>query len=274
MPGVRVGVLDQLSDFHACVELQEATWGRGSETVPVSMLAAATKVGGLVIGAVDVHGVLIGFAFGLAGFDTGGPLHWSHMLAVRLEARGGGIGRLLKESQRATLAERGVTRIGWTFDPLQARNAHLNINRLGARIVEYVEDMYGVTRSPLHMGLATDRLVAMTAAPNAALRAAPGAEPWGAEEVSTLEIHTLTAESAPGPHEPTGDRALVEIPWDIETILANDLALAARWRGATRRHFQQLLSRGYAVDGFIREPSPRRAFYRFNRVFGARATVP
>ena len=91
----------------------------------------------------------------------GKPIHWSHMLGVREDVRGMGVGRHLKEMQRAELARRGITRVLWTFDPLQARNAHLNFNRLGVRLIDYVENMYGITASPLHHGLATDRLVVM-----------------------------------------------------------------------------------------------------------------
>jgi len=86
-------------------------------------------------------------------------VHWSHALGVRESARNLGIGRQLKDYQRAELARLGIRSMYWTFDPLIAKNAHFNLNRLGARVVEYVPDMYGTTKSPLHHGLATDRFV-------------------------------------------------------------------------------------------------------------------
>src|SRR5207302_4181903 len=102
---------------------------------------------------------LLGFVFGMTGVENGRLVHWSDMLAVRPELRDHGIGRRLKEFQRDTLLERGVGLVYWTYDPLVARNAHLNFNRLGVRLAEYVEDMYGITDSTLHGGVPTDRLI-------------------------------------------------------------------------------------------------------------------
>ena len=102
---------------------------------------------------------LLGFVFGLTGVERGKIVHWSDMLAVRPEARNLGLGRRLKEHQRQLVRELGASVIYWTYDPLIARNAHLNFNRLGVRLAEYVEDMYGITDSVLHGGVPTDRLV-------------------------------------------------------------------------------------------------------------------
>jgi predicted GNAT superfamily acetyltransferase len=246
-------------EFRACVALQESTWGQDGETVPVSLLVSATHVGGLVLGAFDAGHTLLGFVFGLSGVDAHGALHWSHMLAVRADVRGAGIGRALKERQRAELARRGVDRISWTFDPLQSRNAHLNINRLGARVVEYVDDMYGVTRSPLHLGMATDRLIVMTG---------PGAVPAPAAPVihaDGLPILTLLEQEGAPVEDPAPAALLVEVPWEIQEIVSADPALAVRWRNATRRHFHFVMEHGYAVSGFVRDGAARRAYYHFTR---------
>src|SRR5581483_6808097 len=145
-----------------------------SERVPAALLKVAQRIGGIAAGAFAPDGRIVGFVFGLTGIENGEIVHWSDMLAVHADFRDHGIGRHLKEFQRATLAPLGVTRIYWTFDPLVARNAHLNLNRLGARVVEYVPDMYGAeTSSSLHRGVGTDRFVVAwsingTAAPAAA----------------------------------------------------------------------------------------------------------
>ena len=246
-------------EFRACVALQESTWGQDGETVPVSLLVSATHVGGLVLGAYDAGETLLGFVFGLAGADARGALHWSHMLAVRADVRGAGIGRALKERQRAELALQGVDRIAWTFDPLQSRNAHLNINRLGARVVEYVDDMYGVTRSPLHLGMATDRLVVMTG---------PGAISAPVQAVihaDGLPVLTLSEHTGAPVAEPRPAALLVEVPWEIQEIVASDAALAVRWRNSTRRHFHFALEHGYGVSGFVRDRAALRAYYHFTR---------
>lgn len=258
--GVQLRTLDDIADFRACVALQEATWGRDGETVHASLLTVAEHIGGLVVGAFDEHDALVGFVFGLPGADAEGPLHWSHMLAVRGEVRGAGIGRLLKEYQRAELARRGVTRIFWTFDPLQARNAHLNVTRLGARIVSYVDNLYGVTASPLHLGIATDRVVAMTDAASVPL-------PY--HELGVCEHEPVRSVGEPGvapsARELGASAVLVEVPVDIQVIVNTDPALAGQWRLATRSHFHSLLDSGYAVTGFVRDETALRAFYRFTR---------
>ncbi|TVP76623.1 MAG: GNAT family N-acetyltransferase, partial [Gemmatimonadales bacterium] len=145
------------AEMEACVVLQEAVWGAGfRERVPAAILGVARRLGGVVTGAFRGD-ELVGFVFGLTGIREGRPVHWSDMLAVRAEARGRGLGIALKEAQRDELLSRGVRVMEWTFDPLVARNAHLNLNRLGAAGVEYVVDAYGDSDSPLHRGIGTDR---------------------------------------------------------------------------------------------------------------------
>src|SRR5690348_5358085 len=144
----------------ACVDLQCETWGEGfSDVVPAAILKVAQRIGGIVLGAFAPPKTLVGFVFGLTGVERGRLVHWSDMLAVRPEARNIGIGRRLKEEQRRVVRELGADVIYWTFDPLVGRNAHLNLNRLGVRISEYVVDMYGITDSVLHGGVPTDRLI-------------------------------------------------------------------------------------------------------------------
>jgi predicted GNAT superfamily acetyltransferase len=251
--------LQLAEEFQACVALQETTWGHSGQTVPVSLLVSATHVGGLVLGAYDASETMLGFVFGLAGADEQGALHWSHMLAVRADVRGSGIGRALKERQREVLARQGVPRIAWTFDPLQARNAHLNINRLGVRVVDYVDDMYGLTRSPLHLGMDTDRLIVMSG---------PGAISSPMQSGGSAEgllILTLSEEDRLSVAEPMPDALLVEVPWEIQEIVESDAALAVRWRNSTRRNFHFALEHGYSVSGFVRDRAAFRAYYHFTR---------
>ena len=251
-------VLVHLDEFRECVSLQVATWGRDAETVPASLLLVAMKVGGLAIAAYDAGGKMIGFVFGVGGADSHGPLHWSHTLAVSADARGAGVGRALKHRQRVELASREVLRIALTFDPLQSRNAHLNINRLGARVIEYVTDMYGTTASPLHLGMPTDRLVVMSDSDVCSVPVLAGLRTDG------LPILTLSEAGGAPLAELGPPMLLVEVPWDIEAMVQSDAALAMRWRLATRRHFHFAMTRGFAVTGFLDDRAALRAYYRFS----------
>jgi predicted GNAT superfamily acetyltransferase len=139
------------ADRAACVALQELTWGAGfSEKIPAAMLLVAAKTGGVVAGAFDDDGRLMGFVFGVTGVRNGTLIHWSDMLAVHPAAQGHHLGERLKAYQRDACRRLGIETIYWTYDPLVARNAHLNLNRMRARVDEFVPSMYGdATNSPL-----------------------------------------------------------------------------------------------------------------------------
>jgi predicted GNAT superfamily acetyltransferase len=259
---VHVRHLESLDDFEACVALQKAIWGADFDAiVPTSLLQAATHVGGLVIGAFAAD-ALVGFVFGLTGVRDGEIVHWSHMLGVRPDAREMGIGRQLKELQRSTLAARGITRMLWTFDPLQARNAHLNINRLGVRVTEYVVNMYGTTRSPLHFGIATDRLIVESST----------APTLGSIRVSSAifaqPLPVLTPLPRLGDRALDGDLpsfALIEIPVDVQQVAEESADAMNLWRLATRDHVQWALRHGYRIAALHRDLAESRAFYLIAR---------
>lgn len=135
--------LSGADELDACVRMQREIWG-GNWIVPHPMLLVAQKTGGILAGAFDDDDpTLLGFVFGMAGLVGGEIVHWSDMLAVRSDARNRGIGRALKEFQRQTILAMGIKTMYWTYDPQVAKNAHLNLNVLGAQVTEYVPDMYG-----------------------------------------------------------------------------------------------------------------------------------
>lgn len=230
---VKIRPLTSPADYAACVELQELVWGAGEETIPPIMLQVSQKVGAIAAGAFDTRGKMLGCVFGLTGLRHGRVAHWSHMLAVRPEARDQGIGRRLKRYQRARLLPMGVPTMYWTFDPLVARNAHLNLNRLGATVEEYVPDMYGPgDQSPLDRGIGTDRLVVR----------------WDLRR----------RVRRPLPRSPS---LRVEIPRDIHALRDQDPDQARAWRTTTRRAFLYYLKRGYRVGGFHGGPRSEQCFY-------------
>jgi predicted GNAT superfamily acetyltransferase len=183
------------------------------------------------------------------------------MLGVRASLRDHGVGQQLKERQRAELARRGIKQMYWTFDPLQARNAHLNINRLGARVVEYVVDMYGASQSPLHSAVGTDRLVVVCATNGEA----PGVFCPDGETNGYPVFSPFPQESD---YLPTGDtalRALIEVPRDLQGVVAASPATAREWRVATRSYFQWAFSHGYSVTGVQRDSTRGRVFFVIER---------
>src|SRR5207244_4666816 len=149
-----------IAELEACVALQKEVWNFDDvDLIPLRLFVVATKIGGQVIGAFD-RNELIGFAMSIPGTRGGNPYLHSHMLAVREAFRNGGLGRRLKLAQRDDALQRGIRLIEWTFDPLEIKNAWLNIERLGATARRYNPNQYGMSSSPLQGGLPTDRLVA------------------------------------------------------------------------------------------------------------------
>lgn len=239
--GITVRPLAGSAELRACVALQRLTWGDGfHEIVASSLLEISQRVGGIAAGAFDAAGGLAGFVYGLAGVEHGLPVHWSHMLAVLPEQRDRGIGRLLKEYQREELRRRGVVRVYWTFDPLVARNAHLNLTRLGVDALEYVPDMYGDTGSGLHCGLGTDRLIVS----------------WRLDSPARPPVDAAAWSDAPeanGASHLERRRVRIAIPADIHDVLAADGNAARAWRDSTRRAFQAHLEAGWRIAGFQRD---------------------
>ncbi len=257
--------LSTLDDYNAAVALQYETWGAGfAGCVPTAILMVSQKVGGISAGAFTPDGRMVGCVYGITGYRDGRPVHWSDILAVTPEHRGTGLGKRLKWFQREELLKSGVRTMFWTYDPLQALNANLNINTLRARPVEYIVNMYGDTGSDLHAGLGTDRFVTQwdldtpEVAGAAEGRGLPLTEAPDAPIVNTREAG---GEIAPVEGELPGlDRVLVEVPLSINDEKSKSAEVGARWRSSTRRAFQHYLGRGMRVTGFHRLGDHRRVY--------------
>jgi predicted GNAT superfamily acetyltransferase len=157
---IRIEPMTTLDEFQSCVDLQLAVWGYSDgDLIPRRMFLLAHRIGGQVIGAFDGE-TAVGFAMSLPGYRNRRPYLHSHMLAVLPEYRNLGLGRRMKLAQRDDAIERGFELMEWTFDPLEIKNAYLNITRLGAISRRYQADFYGPSSSPLQGGLPTDRLYA------------------------------------------------------------------------------------------------------------------
>lgn len=249
------------ADYQACTDLQEEVWaGNRFEWVPVSILRVSQKLGGIAAGAFDPGGRLMGFVFGLTGIQHGAPVHWSDTLAVRPEVRDQGLGTRLKWYQRELLMEKGIRRMQWTFDPLQARNGYLNFAKLGIVCREYIRDMYGETESPLHEGIGTDRFLALwlmssqRVADRKGGRDRPPVEKDVVNVPSAVEVMTDGGYLAPGDPrlDLKGNRVRIPVPADIDALKAADASLALRWREATQKAFEHYVGHGYEVRELVR----------------------
>jgi predicted GNAT superfamily acetyltransferase len=261
--------LNSPEEYNECVELQEETWGKGfAEHVPASILMVTQKIGGVTAGAFDKQGRMIGFVFGMTGVKKGRLVHWSDMLAVRMEVRGLGLGQALKLYQRDLLIPIGVEEIYWTYDPLVARNAHLNLNRLGAEISEYVVEMYpDDSHSDLHRGIGMDRFIAVwritSERVKQSLAGKPDLLPKALLDAPVVNV-ILGSDGLSSPSE--GElkdlsAVRVEIPADILAVRDETLDVARRWRASTRKAFLHYLEKGYEVKGFHRDAVSGRYFY-------------
>src|SRR5258705_7615344 len=158
--GVTIRKCEALEEMQACFALQKEVWNfSDADLVPVRLFVVANKIGGQVVGAFDGK-ELVGFALAIPGNRNGHSYLHSQMLAVHQKYRNAGLGRKLKLSQREDALARGFDLMEWTFDPLEIKNAYLNIEKLGAIARRYNVNQYGITTSPLQGGLPTDRLVA------------------------------------------------------------------------------------------------------------------
>jgi chorismate synthase len=246
-----IRALASQADYQACVALQYETWGRGfRDAVPASVLHISQRLGGVAVGAFDGDR-LLGFVFGITGVERGTVVHWSDMLAVRPEARNHHIGRQLKEFQRAHCGRVGAKWIYWTYDPLVARNAHLNFNVFGVRVVEYVPDMYGHdTGSDLHRGIGTDRFIVAWDVDEQALRQRRSAIEAAREDHQYADAPLLGDPDHPAPLPARASRLRIAAPADLAELLRTDVDSAIRWRRATREALQGALAQGFVVHGF------------------------
>ena len=256
------------ADYDACVRLQREVWGLSDlEITSAIQLTSTVRAGGLLLVA-DSPGGVVGFCYALAALRGGeGHLH-SDMLAVRPTARGLGVGLRLKWAQREEALRRGLRLVTWTFDPMRAPNARLNLHHLCAIARELLPDFYGTTSSALHHGLATDRLLARWELdhPLVALRRTCKAEvpPALASVPALSQVAWRPGLPVPSPLPSDLDAAeiLLEIPTDWDAVCAAGAEVAQEWQRSVRHAFESAFARGYVAADFLSTggDAPRSAY--------------
>lgn len=251
-------VTDQ-AGYRACERLQREVWGFAEAAlVPDHALQTMLDAGGLLLGAYDGIGPgkeMVGFVLSLFGRgDDGGLRHCSFMAAVAPGWQGRGVGYKLKLAQREHVLRQGIDRITWTFDPLESRNAHFNLNKLGAVVTHYVPNYYGEFRDQRNRGLSTDRFLCQwyLNAPRVRRRLEGAEARVSATELGDLELANRTQRLPSGLRKPLGfayeprrDRLLFEIPPDLHRLKEGDLELARAWRLESRKALTAYMDEGF-----------------------------
>jgi predicted GNAT superfamily acetyltransferase len=266
--GVTIRRAESIADYCACQGAQRKAWGITEEgyVIPVATMVGANLHGGLVLGAFLADGQAVAMSFGFLGRVEGRLCLYSQLTGVVPGYQSCGLGYDLKLVQRDFARGEGVERIVWAFDPLQAGNARFNLDKLGAEVRCYVENMYGERTDALNAGVPTDRLIAewdVGLEPGPRVKIKP-------EVAATLPSLIHTGEGPAGLHLPLwvesrldAPRVLLEIPADIATLRRNYPEAAQWWRTAVRQAFQTGFAAGFRAVAFIRDESSgqRRCHY-------------
>ena len=265
-------------DASEAAALLKQIWG--VKPIEPAMLISLAHTGSYAVIAVDGHkagapetkdrpiarrhgdgGMILGAAAGYFSQPLGKVLH-SHVAGVLPGLGRPGIGRVMKLHQRAWCLDLGVTEVTWTFDPLVARNAHINITRLGADVDEYLIDFYGVMADGINSGQGSDRVVVrwhldapyfLTDPSRAGAGLPPASFELGAKlsRSAAPPLLTVAPDGLPAVLPATASAAVtLAIPHDIEGMRKTNPALASAWRTALRDAMAPLLASGWRVTGF------------------------
>ncbi|MBC7097593.1 GNAT family N-acetyltransferase [Candidatus Bipolaricaulota bacterium] len=252
--------------YRECEALQKAVWGFDDvAVVPDHVLHTIVEGGGLLLAAYDGVGPgreMVGFVLSLVGWwEVGKRLrHQSLMAAVRPDWQGKGVGYLLKCAQRQHVLAQGIDLITWTFDPLESRNAHFNLNKLGAVVTRYMPNYYGEFRDVRNRGLPTDRFLCEWRLRSPRTEAHLGGRTEPRLSLGRAEAINRTRRLPSGLRAPAGFRPglsapqlLFEIPKDLQALRRADLELARAWRLESRQALSLYFSEGWWVVGLFHQ---------------------
>lgn len=274
MADIQIRDLHTIEEFRQVFDLEREIWGYtdASDMVGIPVFIYTVHRGATLIGAFTPAappaepwpGKMVGFAYAVVGMKDGRPMMWSHMAGVLPDFRGG-TGYRLKLAQRDRALAQGYDLIEWTFDPMQAMNAHFNFAKLGGVVEEYAPNFYGESTSALHKGTPTDRVVLSwkISAPHVVRRLEQtSALRVRAQEVGEAPIVNTTAVEGEWRRNVNIDlglhdrRVWIEIPTGFTEMLRGAPEQALKWRLDLREMFETYLARGYrAVDFVLRRES-------------------
>jgi predicted GNAT superfamily acetyltransferase len=273
--GLRIRRAEALADYRRCLELQKEAWGftDPADYASIPLMRVQNTYGGSLLLGEDETGI-VAFAYALLGRKPdGAAFWWSHMTAVSRSHQDRGIGLQIKMAQRNEALRHGIGEIDWTFDPLQARNAHFNLRRLGTVATAYLEDFYGISSSQLHFQIPTDRLrVEWRLEGRRAKERAEGVNPLILRDFDGIVRILDGSRSDPG--TPNLDHRetpiLVGVPARYPDSREGSRSAAGAWQRALRETFTHYLGAGYLITDFIRaKEDPPGAYYVLERASDA-----
>ncbi len=259
-PEVQIRELNTVPELEGAVHLEKDVWGcEDADITPITLAVATRAAGSIWLGAFD-RDEMVGFAFALPSLEAEGLAFHSHTVGVLAEYQSTGVGYQLKLAQRQKALALGIKKVTWTFDPLRSHNAHFNFCKLGVVSDSYRVDFYGPRTSSFLHSNGTDRLwVTWILSEQRVEDRLKGKDNRGENLDALRHLDPLVRFNGDGrPAE--GDfatalarqRVAIEIPGDIGTVEATDIALARDWRLATRRAFTESLNAGFFVKEFCR----------------------
>ncbi len=286
---ITIAPLQTMEQYQTCERLQQTIWRSDPvEVIPAHLLITAQRHGGLVLGAFDGTGEMIGCLFGFAGrvapdnpAAIGGPLwqHCSHFMGIVPEWRGRGVGSRLKLAQREWALSQGIQLVTWTYDPLETANGVLNLGKLGAVCRCYLRNLYGEIADELNSGLPSDRFEVAWWVGGAWVRERvergwqrPCLDDLLRDGAVILNPGRPRADGwlEPGEmREPEGERLLVEIPARMQALKAADMGLALAWRLSVRAACETAFAAGYTACDVVRAEVDGlpRVYYLLKRDF-------
>jgi predicted GNAT superfamily acetyltransferase len=276
--------LKSISELIIVEKLQREIWGFSEiQIVDAKLMNNMQKEGGLVLGAInDQTKNIIGFLFGFVGVNKGKIIHYSDLLGILPQYRSKGIGYLLKAEQRKVVISQGIDLITWSYDPLESRNAYLNLYKLGGIAKEYKRDMFGSMYGKLNYGLPSDRVIIewnihdtrvmqriskLGSSPN---QKQPEYTNQDFEIINTTQTQNGILRMDKYDLSLNAPFVLLEIPSDIQKIKQIDINLALEWRLTIREIFEKYLSHNYVVVDFLTQiqssMGTRKSYYILEQV--------
>jgi predicted GNAT superfamily acetyltransferase len=271
---VTIAPFRQLADYKACQDIQREVWrSQDIDVVPAPMLLAANRIGGIVLGAYNNLGDMIGFVFSILGSLDGKPIQYSYMLAVRMAYRNFDVGFKLKLAQRKEALRRKISSIASSFDPMQPANAYFALGKLGGWGDAYEENFCGETTSILDRGLPTDRILTLWNLNSSTVIRRLETGPQRRDlrkEIKQRAIINRLVEIAPGLMNSSpvklncsANQFLFEVPYNLPEVKNRDLGIALEWQGKMRQVFRHYFRKEYAATDFwvAEQDGHLRAFY-------------